>query len=88
MPKFPLRSLVEVEWSDICTSNTGWQSMESAKHDAQLMDIRTVGYVLEDTSKILKLCMMQAPTNDGEVGVTAVIPKSVIKKSKVLSGLK
>lgn len=87
MPKFPLNVLVECIWQDICTHNVGWQSVDDAKADSTLMEIKTVGYVLEDTSKVLKLAMMQALTNDGEIGVTAVIPKGVIIKYKVLKGI-
>lgn len=87
MPRFPLNTLMEVIWTDICTHNVGWQSVDDAKRDSDLMEIKTVGYVLEDTPKVLKLAMMQAITNEGEIGVTAVIPKGVIKKFKVLKGI-
>lgn len=87
MNEFPLNKLVEVLWTDICTHNNGWQSLEVAREGANLMNIKTVGYVLAETAKILKLTMMQAPTNDGEVGVVAVIPKGVISRYKILKGL-
>lgn len=85
--QFPLNKIVEVLWTDITTFNDGWQSPTDAKRNSNLMLIKTVGYVLEDTPKELKLTMMQALTNAGEVGVTAVIPRPVIKRIKVLKGL-
>lgn len=85
--KFPLKTLLEVEWEDITTFNQGWMSAAEAKKESALMPIRTVGYLLEETPKLLKLTMMMSPTNDGEVGVTAVIPKGVIKRMKTLKGL-
>lgn len=85
--RFPLSKLVECEWTDITSFNDGWMSPAEARKRSTPMLIKTVGYVLEDTQKELKLTMMQATTNDGEVGVSCVIPKSVIKHLKVLRGL-
>ena len=85
--KRPLNKLVEVFWEDITSHNSGWVDRETAIANAQLTQVYTVGYVLEDTPKILKLAMMQALSNDGEVGVTCTIPKGVIRRMKVLKGL-
>lgn len=85
--KFPLTKLVEVEWVDITTFNTGWVTPDQAREIAQPTTIRTAGYVLEDSTSYLKLAMLQSQVEQNEVGVTATIPKGCIKRLKVLKGL-
>ena len=85
--KRPLNRIVEVFWEDITTHNSGWTDRDNVITNAQLTPVYTVGYVLEDTPRILKLAMMQALSNDGEVGVTCSIPKGVIRRMKVLKGI-
>ena len=85
--KRPLSRIVEVLWDDITSHNAGWVDRDTAIANAQLTTVYTVGYVLEDTPRILKLAMMQAMANDGEVGVTCTIPKGVIRRMKTLKGL-
>jgi hypothetical protein len=82
-----LTKLVEVEWQDISTNNVGWQSPEAAIASATPVTVRTVGYVLAETREYLKLAMLQTEAGQNEIGVTAVIPRGVIKRIKVLKGL-
>lgn len=85
--KFPLTKLVEVEWIDITTTNTGWLAPDAAAAQSQPSTIRTVGYVLEETKIYLKLAMLQAQLEQNEVGVTCTIPKGVVRRMKILKGL-
>lgn len=87
MQRFPLQTILEVLWADITSYNDGWKSPESAAKDMIPVEVKTIGYVIEDTKQSIKLAMMQAETNGGEVGVTCVIPRSNIKRLKVLKGL-
>ena len=84
---FPLSKLVELEWQDITTANSSWQSPKEAAAEALPILVKTVGYVLEDSSKLIKLAMLQTSANGGEVGVTCVVPKGCIVRSKILKGL-
>ena len=84
---FPLGRIIECEWNDITTMNSPWQDTKSAIKECDPILVKTVGYVLEETSKHIKLAMLQTSANGGEVGVTAVIPKGCIVRSKVLKGL-
>lgn len=86
-PTFPLTKIVEVLWEDITTTNSGWITPNQARTDFPCVLVRTVGYVLEDSPKLLKLVMLQSEAGEGEVGVIASIPKGVILRSKVLKGL-
>lgn len=85
--RFPLNKIVEAEWHDITTLNSPWQPAKDAAAECTPITVKTVGYVLEDAPKFLKLAMLQTSCNGGEVGVTAVIPKGCIIRSKVLKGL-
>ena len=85
--KFPLNRCVEVLWNDITSSNTPWLSVKDAIEDCNPIEVKTIGYVMHEDSKLLKLAMLQTSSNGGEVGVTCVIPKGTIIKMKVLKGL-
>lgn len=84
---FPLLKICECLWSDITTSNLGWQSPDSARETSQPTMVKTIGYVLEDTPQFLKLAMLQTQLEQNEVGVVATIPKGCIKRMKILKGL-
>jgi hypothetical protein len=88
MSNFPLPKLVEVVWEDMTTLNTGWLTVEGAVELAsQATPIKTVGYVAGEDDINLVLVMLQSSANNGEVGVTATIPKGCIRQMKVLKGL-
>lgn len=87
MNEFPLKKLVEVIWEDMTTVNTGWLSPAQALNGAFAMPIKTVGYVLSEDDTNLILVMLQSSANDGEVGVTAVIPRGCIRRMKILKGI-
>lgn len=85
--EFPLNKIIEILWNDITSANTPWQSPKEAAAEAVPILVKTVGYVLEETPKLIKLAMLQTSANGGEVGVTCVVPKGTIVRSKVLKGL-
>lgn len=83
---FPLKARVEVEWLD-SFSNSGWDTLESYKKHGGPALVRSIGYVLEDTSELITLVQSKCNKN-GDVADAISIPKGcVLRVAKVTGGL-
>lgn len=83
--RWPLGKLVEVEWIDSC-HNQGWGSIENHKRESGPATCRTVGYLVESTSKRVVLAQSQS-SYSGHAGDIMTIPRSCVRKTKIHRGL-
>lgn len=80
--KWPLTTLVEVEWVDSCTGG-GWRSKAAYLEDAHPTICRTIGYLLKkDTQEVVVVQTMSAST--GHVSDSMAIPRVAVRKIRVL----
>lgn len=83
--------LIYIEWADSVSSGSQWYSKEELK-DWDTDDfwiVKQVGFVIKETKEFILLCSQYRPPNhfvtDGDYGHLQKIPKTWIRKRKILT---
>ena len=84
--KWPLKTLIEVEWVDIASHNNGWMTIEETLKTIHPALCRTVGYLIGSDKLNIRLAMLQT-IEDNSIGMTMVIPKGCILKIRKIKFL-
>jgi hypothetical protein len=84
--KWPLNTIVEVEWRDSCSASS-WDSPRGYLERRQVGPMRSVGYLLKDGDGMLSI-MQSMSFGNGDVHSMITIPREAVTKIKRIKGLK
>ncbi len=76
--------LVRVDWDDAC-SNDRWRAQDALLR-TERVQIRTVGYVIRSNRK--EMVLAQSLSEAGNISSTIAIPRSCIRKVRLLRSKK
>lgn len=83
-PKLKAGQFVEVEWADITSDSSSWQSPEEA--EIEPLTCHTAGYVVK--SDKTKLVVTPTMAEHGKVANVWAIPAGAIKRVKVIKSFR
>ena len=78
----PNYKIIEIEWKDI-TFYPGYYKAETIK-EYGIKRMKTIGYLIEETKKLIKMAMTKETTEEDNVAEFIVIPKENIISRRFL----